>query len=122
MLGIDDLHDNLSSVQIGRVAVTSNSRAEAAEASVRIVFRQEERAVAAMVASRPLTVPLQNGAKFYPQIFFITIHGHRPTLHEQVRPSAQSVLVDPRGSQEQLGGRPPSGRQSLEVPWVASPL
>lgn len=44
------------------------------------------------------------------------------TLQEQERPSGQSGRRDPRGSQEQVGGRPPSGRQSLEVPSVASPV
>jgi hypothetical protein len=53
---------------------------------------------------------------------FTCFNSFRYTLQEQERPSGQSGRRDPRGSQEQVGGRPPSGRQSLEVPNVASPV
>ena len=52
VLSVDDLHRDLGSVQISRIAVTSDARAEAAEASVRVVLGKEKGSVTASVASR----------------------------------------------------------------------
>lgn len=120
VLSVDDLHRDLRSIKIGRVALACHARTETTQTSLRILFAQTEGAFTATVTTSSFTVGLITISKMNQTIGWI--HFNSYTLQEQVRPSAQSERREPRGSHEHVAGRLPSGRQSLDVPCVASPV
>ena len=125
VLSVDHLLDDLRAPDLGRIAVSRHSWAETTQTALWVLFRQTKMSITALVTTISLAIGLfiQKGKSYLaPRFTFTRFDFSFCTLQEQERPSGQSGRRDPRGSQEQVGGRPPSGRQSLEVPSVASPV
>lgn len=123
MLSAGDLHDNLRPIKLGRTAIGCHARTKTCLTSLRIVFAQTKSALTTTVTTSSFTVFLFTTnyvnhmlIRYQQNDVFIF------TLQEQVRPSGQSERREPRGSHEQVCGRLPSGRQSFDVPCVASPV